>query len=142
MSIKPFSVIKSPDEIPPHLRIGVKRSSNEEERERQSYMNPEAKKIHGYHSVRLEEKRQAALQMLGRWYKNHPDSEFILRGEYFLTIYHREIVRKRPSITITSGTVMLGIDLKKLVEEVIKNGDRVYVADLKILGSEQKEQKQ
>jgi hypothetical protein len=121
-------------EKPAHLQIGVKLSSiHDEEREEKE------PRYVGYHDKDLEKKRQVALDVLGDWYKHHPQTKYRDRSEHFLTIYFREMVCKRPTMTIISGTVMLGVDLKKLILEVIKDDQRVYVGDIKLLGVEQKQ---
>jgi hypothetical protein len=126
-----FQVVDREPYLPDHLRIGVSTKAREEKEG-----EPKPKKVRGYQVPHLEVKRQEALKDLGKHYKHHPETTFKNRGEHFLTIWIREIIRKRPTITISSGVTLLGVDLKRLINEVVRDDDKVYVGDLKVIGRE------
>ena len=114
---------------PQHLKIGVKLSGPREESVEELENKPRKLK---YASKDLEEKRQRALEILGKHWRLHPETEFRHRGEFFLTIWSREIAQRRPPVTIASGTTMLGVDLKHLINEIVRDDQRVYVGELKV----------
>ncbi len=87
----------------------------------------------GYDNLALEEKRRAALKVLGTWHKSHPQTTYIDRGEHYLTIYHRMVTTKRPTVSLVTGTTMLGGELKDLIAN-FDDKVRFYVGDLKLLG--------
>jgi hypothetical protein len=86
-----------------------------------------------YTDSKLEAKRQAAIDTLGTWWKAHEHSTFINRGEHWLTIYHRDVIRKRATRSWVTGAMMLGADLKNLIAN-IGDDERVYIGDLKLMG--------
>ncbi len=117
------------EQKPQHLKIGVTLSGPRTFTEEELQNKPKRAK---YSSKYLEEKRQEALQILGKHWRMHPETEFCHRGEFFLTVWSKEIAQRRPPVTIASGTTMLGIDLKRLINEVVKDDQRVYVGELKV----------
>jgi hypothetical protein len=121
-------------EKPAYLKIGVSTKQRPEVEEPKK----EKPKKKGYENPVLEAKRQIALQELGTWYKHGQITTYQARGEHFLTFYHRVMVQRRLTVTIISGSFMLGAELKKLVQEVVKDDSRLYVGDIKILGEQEK----
>lgn len=79
-------------------------------------------------------KVQRAIQLLGTWWKMHPDCSYVNRGEHFLTIYNREISQRKPDISLVSGKHMLVSKLLLLVQ-ALDPKRMVYVGDLKLMGS-------
>lgn len=82
---------------------------------------------------RNEVKRQRALALLGSWWRFAKQAKFTMRGEYFLTIYQRQILRKRPDVSLVTGTMMLAADLFSLVSALDPKA-RIYIGDLKLMG--------
>jgi len=93
---------------------------------------PTEKEFCGYKNEEMEKKRVDALRVLGRNWKAHPKSTFVNRGEHYLTIYFRETIKKRPAISLLTGSMILGIELKALVAR-IDDKERVYIGDLKLM---------